>query len=185
MRAGVRRLASAGGTGLAERQRSLADLDNAGQARPRAATRTASTAALLADCWDCAVDSLIDEVGGPPWDRAGFEALVELRPGPGTRRGCGRSSTWCDAPRGASTRGRPQAQRAEPRWPCCPALADMSDQRGRLVYAGFVTDAGLAALRHYPRYFAAMDVRLDKLAVRPTARRGADGDDGGRCRRRT
>jgi ATP-dependent helicase HrpA len=44
-----------------------------------------------------------------------------------------------------------------------PALADMSDQRARLVYPGFVTDSGLRALRHYPRYFAAMNARLDRL----------------------
>jgi ATP-dependent RNA helicase HrpA len=36
-----------------------------------------------------------------------------------------------------------------------------------LVYPGFVADAGLAALRHYPRYFAALHHRLDSLAVDP------------------
>ncbi len=121
------------------------------------------TAALLADCWGCAIDSLIDDLGGPPWDRAGFEALV------GRLRAEGRDRTRqvIDATGAALVSanrvGRRLSGRAE--LVMLPALTDLSDQRGRLVYPGFVTDAGLAALGHYPRYFAAMEVRLDKLSV--------------------
>ena len=44
-----------------------------------------------------------------------------------------------------------------------PALSDMGAQLGRLVHRGFVGEVGLARLRHYPRYLAALDVRRDRL----------------------
>jgi ATP-dependent helicase HrpA len=44
-----------------------------------------------------------------------------------------------------------------------PALSDLTGQLARLVYPGFIADAGLAQLRHYPRYLAAMQVRRERL----------------------
>jgi ATP-dependent helicase HrpA len=159
MRAGVRRLATRVVTSPAADV--VAELDN--EARLALGLNPhGSTAALLADCWACAVDSVVAENGGPPWDRAGFAALVAaLR-----ERGLARTREVVDATRvalAASAQvGRRLSGRAE--LAMLPALTDLADQRSRLVYPGFVTDAGLSALRHYPRYFAAMEVRLDRLA---------------------
>jgi ATP-dependent helicase HrpA len=45
-----------------------------------------------------------------------------------------------------------------------PARADMSAQLQRLVHNGFVGEVGIARLRHYPRYLAALDQRRERLA---------------------
>jgi len=44
-----------------------------------------------------------------------------------------------------------------------PALTDMKAQLGRLFERGFVADAGVVHLRHYPRYCAAIDHRRSRL----------------------
>jgi ATP-dependent helicase HrpA len=43
----------------------------------------------------------------------------------------------------------------------------MKAQWAGLLYPGFVADAGRSALRSYPRYFAAMGERLDRLSTDP------------------
>ena len=47
-----------------------------------------------------------------------------------------------------------------------PAMNDLRGQLGRLVHAGFVAEAGVAALRDYPRYLRAMQARIDRLGDR-------------------
>ena len=47
--------------------------------------------------------------------------------------------------------------------PLLPALADMKAQVGRLVYRGFVSEVGVTALRHLPRYLAAVTARRERL----------------------
>jgi len=75
MRAGVRRLACLAVESPAPRV--VAELDN--EARLALGLNPhGSTAALLADCWAGAVDSLLVDFGGPPWDRSGFERLVAM-----------------------------------------------------------------------------------------------------------
>jgi len=44
-----------------------------------------------------------------------------------------------------------------------PALTDMKAQLGRLFERGFVAEAGVVHLRHYPRYCAAIDYRRSRL----------------------
>jgi len=158
MRAGVRRLAALAVASPAAEI--VAELDNEATLALGLSPH-GSTAELLADCWVCAVDSLIDDLGGPPWDRAGFDELVGLLRSEGVDRTRQVVESTRAALVAANRVGRRLSGRAE--LAMLSALTDLSDQRGRLVYPGFVTDAGLAALRHYPRYFAAMEVRLDKL----------------------
>ncbi|MBO9492866.1 ATP-dependent RNA helicase HrpA [Thalassotalea sp. G20_0] len=43
------------------------------------------------------------------------------------------------------------------------ALADIKQHMQRLLQPGFMTSAGMEWLRHYPRYFKAIEVRLEKL----------------------
>jgi ATP-dependent helicase HrpA len=44
-----------------------------------------------------------------------------------------------------------------------PALVDMRNQLGGLVYRGFATQTGAARLRDLPRYLAAIKWRLERL----------------------
>lgn len=44
-----------------------------------------------------------------------------------------------------------------------PSLADARSQIEQLIRPGFVRDAGLERLRHYPRYLRALTARLEKL----------------------
>ena len=160
MRAGVRRLGCL--TVPSPAPAVLAELDNSATLA-MGLNPHGSTADLLADCWGCAVDSLITDAGGTPWDRQAFERLVALL----RERGLERTREVVEVTHrslaSAHQVGRRLSGRAE--LALLPALTDMADQRARLVYPGFVTDAGLDALRHYPRYFAAMEARLDKLPV--------------------
>jgi len=160
MRAGVRRLAAlavpaptaAVVAGLANEAKLTLGLNPHG-----------GTPALLADCWTCAVDSVIDDLDGPPWDRAGFDTLVARLRAEGPDRARQVVDATIAALAASHRVGRRLSGRAE--LPMLASLTDIADQRGRLVYPGFVTDAGLAALRHYPRYFSAMEARLDKLPL--------------------
>src|SRR5690606_5946838 len=45
-----------------------------------------------------------------------------------------------------------------------PALTEMRGQLERLVHRGFLGEAGLRQLRHYPRYLTALEQRREKLA---------------------
>jgi len=56
--------------------------------------------------------------------------------------------------------------------PLLPAMNDLRGQLDRLVRVGFVSAGGGAALASYPRYLAAMDERLARLAADPVRDRG-------------
>jgi ATP-dependent helicase HrpA len=120
--------------------------------------------ALLADCWDATVDGVVAE-SGPPWDRPGFDALrrrlAEIGE-PSLREVIGLT-------RAALVDGYATDRRLSGRADLAllPALADMKAQWARLIYPGFVADAGREQLRRYPRYFAAMGRRLDALPSDP------------------
>jgi ATP-dependent helicase HrpA len=124
-----------------------------------------SVAALLDDCYACAVDSLLTEAGGLPWDRAGFDALRARVAEAGRERTDEVVMLVRRALAAAQDVDRRLSGRAE--LAMLSALTDMRGQQARLVYAGFVAEAGVLALRRYPRYFAAMTVRLDRLAEDP------------------
>jgi ATP-dependent helicase HrpA len=162
MRAGVRRLATLAVPSPASAV--LDELDNAAKLS-LGLNPHGSTAALMADCWACAVDGVIEDMGGTPWDRAGFEGLVARLRDQGLEWMRLVVAATLGALVASHEVGRRLSGRAE--LAMLPALTDMSDQRARLVHPGFVTEAGLGALRHYPRYFAAMVARLDKLASDP------------------
>ena len=104
--------------------------------------------ALLADCWTCAVDSVIDDMGGAPWDRSGFEALLMRLRAERVERTRQVVEVTRAALVAAQRVGRRLSGRAE--LAMLPALTDLSDQRARLVYPGFVTDAGLSGTAALP-----------------------------------
>ncbi len=159
MRSGVRRLLMLAvlspGPAIADR------LDNAGRLEMALGPHTSATA-LLDDCYAAAVDTLVDDSGGVPWDRVGFDALVAAVRQTGESRTAqvvtaARAALVASAEVGRRLSGRASLDQL-------PALTDMQSQQAQLVHPGFVAGAGLEALRHYPRYFAAMEYRLDRLA---------------------
>ncbi len=141
-----------------------ADLSNADKLA-LALNPAGGSAALLDDAYAAAVDALVADHGGPAWERESFHSLVE------TVRRHGRARTEQvvllarDAVTAAHAVDRRLSGRAE--LALLPALSDMSGQWARLMGAGWVAAAGVEALRHYPRYFAAMEQRLEKLPGDP------------------
>jgi ATP-dependent helicase HrpA len=127
-------------------------------------------AALLDDCSGAAVDLMIAESGGPPWDEASFARLREQ-----VRAELNASVI--------AVVGRVQpilaaVQRIEQRLPEAPpgllvdSLADIRAHLSRLVYPGFVTAIGYRRLPDILRYLQAVGYRLDKLPANPAR----DGD---------
>ena len=121
--------------------------------------------ALLDDACAAAVDALVAEHGGPAWDRESFQVLVDAVRQHGRARTDQMVVVARDAVIAAHAMDRRLSGRAE--LLLLPALSDLKGQWTRLMGPGWVAEAGVAALRHYPRYFAAIGQRLDKLPGDP------------------
>jgi ATP-dependent helicase HrpA len=121
-----------------------------------------SVAALFTDCVSCAVDGLIAEAGGPAWDAAAFDRIVEhVRPR--LHAATYDVVTWAEEIlRGAhEARMRLGALRS----PALePAVVDIRAQLDGLIAPGFLTAAGTGRLPALARYVKAVGRRLDKLA---------------------
>ena len=116
---------------------------------------------LLEDCVAAAVDLLVEQNGGVVWDKEGFDELTDVVR---TRLVDATRAVLYDVTRVlAAWREADRAVSGSADLPMLPALADMKAQVGRLVYRGFVGDAGAAQLREIPRYLAAVQSRLEKL----------------------
>jgi ATP-dependent helicase HrpA len=125
----------------------------------------AGASELFDDCMAASVDEIVAGLGGPAWDRAGHEQLLD-----GVRRELTATVTRVmqetatilarehevqlaiDATRSASLSS---------------SLADVRAQLGSLVYPGFVTASGSQRLPDLDRYLQAMQRRLDRLPERP------------------
>jgi ATP-dependent RNA helicase HrpA len=123
-----------------------------------------SLGSLVADAWDAAIDAVM--AAAPlPWDETAFTALRErlVRDGEAVLRDVLRVTRTALADAYAIDRrlsGRAELAQL-------PALADMKAQWGRLVFPGFVAEAGRDQLGRYPSYFAALGRRLDQLSADP------------------
>jgi ATP-dependent helicase HrpA len=121
-----------------------------------------STDALLEDCVICSLDGLMRAHGAPVWDATGFDelrasvqaeldddvvALVRL---------VGAILTEAAAIDRRISEPAPVA--------FGPALDDVAEQRGTLVYDGFVLATGRDRLDDVLRYLQAITFRLDRLA---------------------
>jgi ATP-dependent helicase HrpA len=122
-------------------------------------------AALMDDCIGCALDRLIVESGGLPWDGEAFGTLLErVRPR--------LNDTVLDVVTAVDRILRAaqdvQRQLAGATGPAlAPARADVQTQLSRLVYPGFVTGTGWRRLPDALRYLAAIGRRLEKLPDDP------------------
>jgi ATP-dependent helicase HrpA len=124
-----------------------------------------SVPALLEDCHAAAIDVIVQESGGAPWDESGFAQLRERVSTAGPALAAGIVDLVQGILVEAYQVDRRLSGRAE--LAVLPALTDMKSQWAGLVHPGFVADAGRDALQHYRRYLAAVGERLDKLATDP------------------
>jgi ATP-dependent helicase HrpA len=124
-----------------------------------------SVAAMFADCVNCAADYLMDEAGGPAWDREGFERLsAAVRSGlhETTAEVITQVESALRLAHSVQTRlGDLRADAVR------PAEADMRTQLSGLIYPGFVAATGYRRLPHLTRYLRGMERRLDKLPENP------------------
>ena len=120
-------------------------------------------AALLDDCAAAAADQVIDDAGGPAFDADGFEQLVKAaRDGlaPATARVLDAVAQILSEAHDVEIR----LTGANPVPAVAPALADMRAQFSRLIYPGFISQAGARRLPDLVRYLRGIVRRLDKLA---------------------
>ena len=118
-----------------------------------------SVAALLEDCVDCAVDSLIADNGGPAWDEAGFAVLLEK-----VRGGLNPAvlHVLSEVERTLRAANDVETALADTRGPA-ESLTDIRNQLSGLIFPGFVTATGSARLPNLVRYLRAIERRLEKL----------------------
>jgi ATP-dependent helicase HrpA len=123
-----------------------------------------SAAAELDDCVACAADQVISEAGGPAWDAAGFERLVETA----RERLAVETARVLDVVADVLT----AAHEAELTLPAnaggpAAALEDMRAQYAALIYPGFISETGLARLPDLVRYLNGITRRLEKIPESP------------------
>jgi ATP-dependent helicase HrpA len=118
--------------------------------------------ALLDDCLACATDAIVAEFGARPRDDAAFARLLELVRAQLPDRLTEVVTTVVDVLSAAhEVEAALKAAAKDPQ--SLPALVDMRNQLGSLVYRGFATGTGAARLRDLPRYLAAISRRLERL----------------------
>ncbi|MFJ1761536.1 ATP-dependent RNA helicase HrpA [Amycolatopsis sp. NPDC088138] len=123
-----------------------------------------SVAALLEDCVDCAVDSLMAAGGGPAFDETGFKVLLEK-----VRAGLHPAvlDVLTDVEKILRAANDVEVALPSTRGPA-ESLADMRSQLSGLVYPGFVTATGASRLRNVVRYLQGISRRLEKLVSEQT-----------------
>jgi ATP-dependent helicase HrpA len=116
---------------------------------------------VLADCYGCVVDRLMDASGGPPATVDGFRALVDRVDAQSAQLLTEVLDVVVPILQASYQVGRRLSGRAD--LSLLPALTDMKRQHAGLVFDGFVTATGWNHLHDLSRYLAAVDRRLDLL----------------------
>jgi ATP-dependent helicase HrpA len=125
--------------------------------------------ALLEDCSGAAVDLMIAESGGPPWDEASFARLREqVR---AELNGSVLAVVGRVQPILAAVQHIEQRLPEAPSDPLADSVADIRAHLSRLVYPGFITATGYRRLPDILRYLQAIGYRLDKLPSNPARER--------------
>ncbi len=137
----------------------LDGLDNAAKLG-LAASPYPGARALVEDCVVAAAGDLVDQAPVVR-DEAAFDALVARARAELPERAAGVLHQVLRVL--AAWRPVDKALRGRVDMAALPAMNDLRAQLERLVGPGFVADAGAQALRHYPRYLAAMQARVDRL----------------------
>jgi ATP-dependent helicase HrpA len=121
--------------------------------------------AAVDDALHAVLDALLLDAGGPPFDEAGFDALVRRAKDRHLDDLARAVTTLSGVVQRADRLGERLAQPAPVSWSA--ALDDVTAQLGRLVFPGMVVTIGADRLQHLPRYLDAIDARLDKLRESP------------------
>ena len=113
------------------------------------------------DVIGCALDHLIARAGGPAWDGTAFQRLVDaVRDGFHEALVAVTAAATGLVERHAAIL-RTLDQLVAP--PVAPAVADVREQLGRLVYPGVLVGVGLSRLDDLDRYLRAIEWRLSRL----------------------
>jgi ATP-dependent helicase HrpA len=123
-----------------------------------------SPSAFFDDCLGCAIDALVDQAGGPVWDREGFESLQRLVRASVERTVLDVLTTTAAVL--ATARDVELGLRSTSSPALLLSLTDLRSQLAGLVYPGFVTATGATRLPDLLRYLQAMQRRLEKLPER-------------------
>jgi len=121
--------------------------------------------AAVDDAFHGVLDALLLDAGGPPYDEAGYTALLARVRDRHLDDLAAAVTTLADVVQHAERLRERLAQPAPASWSA--SLDDVTDQLARLVFAGMVVSHGTDRLAHLPRYLDAIDVRLDKLRESP------------------
>jgi ATP-dependent helicase HrpA len=124
----------------------------------------ASAIGLLDDCAACAADQVIQVTGGPGWDAEGFARLVKAARDSLAPCTAGVLDAVAQILGEAHEVEIRLASARDPVPALAPALADIRAQFARLIYPGFIAEAGLVRLPDLVRYLRGIVRRLDKLA---------------------
>jgi ATP-dependent helicase HrpA len=127
-----------------------------------ALTRNApgSVTELLDDCLACAIDSIVLACGGVPRDSAGFDVLLDRTRAELSSVLARIVTTVVDVLAAAHDVEKVLKGSVSPN--ALPALVDMKNQLGGLVYKGFVSDTGAVRLPDLLRYIQAIARRLER-----------------------
>jgi ATP-dependent helicase HrpA len=120
-----------------------------------------TVADLLADAVACAVDKLMDDAGGPVWAEEDFARLreaVRMDLVDVTIDVLAKVEKILGSARVVEQRIKATSSLA-----LVPALTDIKDQVGGLVYPGFITATGWRRLPDVVRYLQAAERRVEKL----------------------
>jgi ATP-dependent helicase HrpA len=118
------------------------------------------------DAIDCAIDAIIADAGGPPWDEAGFVHLAER-----TRAELPELLEEIAAAMGDLVEALSEIHERLDRLGTTSYQLSLDDVRahlGRLAYPGFVAGIGHQRLADVHRYLQAIARRLDGLVRNPT-----------------
>jgi ATP-dependent helicase HrpA len=128
--------------------------------------------AVLDDCLACATDAVVAEFGEPTRDEEAFARLLELVRAQLPDRLTRVVTTVVDVLSAAhEVEAALKSAAKDPQ--LLPALVDMRNQLGGLVFRGFAAQTGATRLRDLPRYLTAISRRLERLpgdTVRDRAR---------------
>jgi ATP-dependent helicase HrpA len=120
---------------------------------------------LLDDCIACAVDKILTECGGLPWEPDGFTKLRDIVQADLTATAIDVVTQVERILALAHTIERRLTATTTPA--LMPALRDIRSQLSGLVYRNFVSSTGWTRLPDLVRYLTAISLRLDKLPTDP------------------
>ncbi|MEA2023528.1 MAG: ATP-dependent RNA helicase HrpA [Actinomycetota bacterium] len=120
-----------------------------------------SFGAWAEDCLACSVDELLSDAGGPVWSRQAFERLLAITREDTEEGLVAVASDALEILDEVRTVRAAMDDLVGDRY--TPAVADMEEQIGRLLYPGFLTSVGIDRLPDLIRFVQAIGRRIEQL----------------------